>query len=1597
MLISLMLFAASAWMWQLGGRVADERRQRAAGLRISRERTQGTQSPAAPGTTNSAGAIPVSAKKPTSYVLSNTPQTLAQLARNQRGILLRNALIDTSRGTKLEIPQHLRAQGAPGSYIVQSARGVDAGFYAELGKDGAEVVSYIPNNAVLARASAEAGKTLAADPVFAAVLPYEPYYKLDGTLLPEAVEQTPMTNTMLRVTVFNGQSEAAAQSLAALGASVTGRDQSPFGTTLIANVPPDKLAAVAQMPQAQEIESYSPRRMMNDLTRARLGVAATPTNSSNYLNLTGSNIWVVVNDTGVDSTHPDFTGRLTYDSNLYASAALQVDTNGHGTHVAGIIGGSGAGTVTGTNIPGSGKPVANQFRGMAPGAKLFVQGADTLSGAYISDFYLQTNASYSLMTNTAGATTGVTNGFVNNCSWGYEGGGYDETAASYDAAVRNAQPNYPGEHAMTYVFAAGDGFGGGITSPGTGKNVITVGATDSPRDITNQITLPGETNVEYWYGETATNNAVADLSSAGNVDFGTEGPFGRFKPDVVAPGIFIISARSAGFVDPALAQAKYYWAWEGAVWPGGTNWVGTITLPTNIVTSNVLIQVTANDQSPVPFPTDFQVYFDTNTPPSNAPPAFGPATLLTMTNQAGLAVGPAPPATNCYIGLCLPATNLDQPTAFNLNLWVIANESQFGPSYATNSYFGVLSNLDNALLPNYRYESGTSMSAAAVSGMLADMQEFLSSKLNTNPSPALLKALLINGARPLNNDSDLSPDQLQNFEGWGLPNLSNSVPASLTSTNGSSMAFFDQSPTNALQTGEWHNYTVTVTGGTNYPLRMTLVWTDPPGNPAAGIALVNNLDLMVADNSGTNLYMGNDFPIGGGPTGCFTQPSPTNSPDPSDIVNNVQCVNLYASAKPPVTLSTNFTVSVRGTRVNVNAVSGQTNAILQDYALVISSDAPTNSGLRVTDLGTTNGPPTNTAGTILASVLNPTNVNTIPTRDVTVISNTPVLIHQRVGGNEPNLWGTNTVSNLLGTANVGTNGNPLQWHFFVLTNTATTNTALYGTNAANFTNAVFATFLPPSLTFPSFSPANMSPPAINNADIDLYVSTDSALTNLDEAAVSNSLQSLGRGGNNYVIFTNASSNQVYYAGVKSETQQGADFGFFAEITTNLNSVNPDGSVTGYGQGLPAPIPDDTPGDQGAFVFAFVGSANATTARKVAVLVGLEHSNPADLAGTISMGQTQSTINYYTASDEAGFTNWYDDLPDGSITNPVPTDAPGDLKSFVGQPMSGMYILNEKDNALLQTGMVTTLQVRVWPQPPNPLGFFIPYIAPNGWYYGFVDVPNDTTNLLIQVAFNNGGPLGIYLDNADDVSTNDYGVTPIFPMGGQLDDPNTNMDIPPTPVNVTNMPAMTGGRWYYGIYNEGATQVTNVEVVITIKESLTPNLTLTETDNTATNLQTGAHTQSQICVSNTGPLVSLQVGVRLTDTNLDDLVLHLISPQGTSVLLFEDRGGTNATDLGLSVTNATNVTYAYTTFTENTNLASQLIKFAAPPYAQPTTNVDILDTDFDTVAAGDYGLSNALLPILSASVEQWTVLTNDVAVVTGSGLYQGYGGTNYLAL
>ncbi|HLX94704.1 MAG TPA: S8 family serine peptidase, partial [Verrucomicrobiae bacterium] len=327
--------------------------------------------------------------------LSNTTKPLGQLVHDDRAILLENALIDTRLPLNFVFPKNLQPPGDPGAYIVQARGPIDNTFRALLAQSGATIVSYIPNNAYLVRASAGVANQLEASPLAQAVIPYEPYYKIQSPLLPQAVGQMDLPDgTPLNLGLFADDAQATIQQILELGGQVIGEDQSPFGP-IVRVIPPRNWTALATLSGVQIVEPFHRRAVANDLARATVGVAANSITATNYLGLTGQNIIVEVNDTGIDAQHPDLTASAQYGRAVGVigdAPQSLVDTNGHGTHVAGIIAGDGLESTTVTNAPGSSVPGTNyQFRGMAPGATLYsvggIEGGEDTN--IISDQYFQ--------------------------------------------------------------------------------------------------------------------------------------------------------------------------------------------------------------------------------------------------------------------------------------------------------------------------------------------------------------------------------------------------------------------------------------------------------------------------------------------------------------------------------------------------------------------------------------------------------------------------------------------------------------------------------------------------------------------------------------------------------------------------------------------------------------------------------------------------------------------------------------------------------------------------------------------------------------------------------------------------------------------------------------------------------------------------------------------------------------------------------------------------------------------------------------------------------------------------------------------------------
>ena len=548
----------------------------------------------------------------------------------------------------------------------------------------------------------------------------------------------------------------------------------------------------------------------------------------------------------------------------------------------------------------------------------------------------------------------LTNALISNNSWGNGDQDYDLEAANYDAATRDSLPFVTGSQPVLFVFAAGDSGTGAdtIESPGTAKDVMTVGALQEFRFITNQVAVTNvvmmngsPTNVvttsEPWLGETSDSNAVWGSSSDGNVGIGTEGTFGRFKPDVVAPGTFVVSCRSEQWDTNA-----YYHPTNNTVY------VFPDLIPTNSVSVSAFKFAVPNNTARVIFSVATNFSSPTNLPPIPFYLQTNSALPYGNIGSNFIIILPSPGTVNQ--DWSVEASNVTMsPLAYDL-IVDVQTTNWMGNYYQVLQ--GMNDRLETSPYPDnwfYRYETGTSMSAPAISGFLALIQDYFTNQFNPTfiPSPALLKAMVINGARPTAG-FNVQVNNSINLEGWGLPNMSNSVAVvgltniplpGFVGTPGPSCSTFirDQPSTQytpkgggtvidgggggttqynrGLATGDSETFQVTLNTNSfgNYlPLHVTLASTDPPGDPAAALKLVNSLELVVTDLDNPSIvYYGNDI----GSSGFNNIENASNAPI-VDTINNIQNVNIFPFSTNAVP-DADFSVTVIGNRVNVNAVS----------------------------------------------------------------------------------------------------------------------------------------------------------------------------------------------------------------------------------------------------------------------------------------------------------------------------------------------------------------------------------------------------------------------------------------------------------------------------------------------------------------------------------------------------------------------------------------------------------------------------------------------------------------------------------------------------
>ena len=205
---------------------------------------------------------------------------------------------------------------------------------------------------------------------------------------------------------------------------------------------------------------------------------------------------------------------------------------------------------------------------------------------------------------------------------------------------------------------------------------------------------------------------------------------------------------------------------------------------------------------------------------------------------------------------------------------------------------------------NYAFCTGTSMAAPHASGAAVILSDWWrDNNAGAQPSPAMVKALLVNGARDYGGGGPI-PNATQ---GWGRVD----VPGSL----GEDYAFSEYvDQTEVLSSvGEVYEVTFEVPE-TGKPLKVSLVWTDAAAAAGANPALVNNPDLEVETDG--QIYLGNVFSAGMSTTGGT-----------ADDRHNIE--NVYVA-----TPGNSVTIRVKATNLPGDGVPNTGSATDQDFALV---------------------------------------------------------------------------------------------------------------------------------------------------------------------------------------------------------------------------------------------------------------------------------------------------------------------------------------------------------------------------------------------------------------------------------------------------------------------------------------------------------------------------------------------------------------------------------------------------------------------------------------------------------------------------------------
>ena len=460
--------------------------------------------------------------------------------------------------------QKLSARGtAP--WLVQFDDVVREDWKSALEAAGADIKGYVPENAFLVQATPRQIAAIGSQPHVAYVGEFLPEYKRAAKVRAKlarvkAAEEADAA-AAYRILAFSAaEREGVAQKIAALtGAPVAAAE----GELIRVDLTAAQVEEITGWGEVQWVEPYVRPQLWNDVA-VRTNLMGV-TNAWSLLGLTGAGQTIAVCDTGLDtgnpgSLHRDFTNRVTgfgWSNGAYSASYSWADHDSHGTHVAG-------------SVLGNGTMSTGRYKGVAYQANLIFQGAQEDLGGIPTDLNTLFKQAF-----TNGAR-------IHSDSWGYSDNGY------YHTDSRNLDMFTWSNKTMLVLIAAGnqgtDANSDGVVdldsigSPGTAKNCLTVGASESDRPEFSAYTWGDSWPDDYPANPIATDeiSGAYDNTNQGVAAFSSRGPCddGRIKPDILAPGTDIISTRSRSTTNTGWGVVS---ANTNYLWMGGTSMATPLT------------------------------------------------------------------------------------------------------------------------------------------------------------------------------------------------------------------------------------------------------------------------------------------------------------------------------------------------------------------------------------------------------------------------------------------------------------------------------------------------------------------------------------------------------------------------------------------------------------------------------------------------------------------------------------------------------------------------------------------------------------------------------------------------------------------------------------------------------------------------------------------------------------------------------------------------------------------------------------------------------------------------------------------------------------